>query len=353
MSTLNESLSTLTLEVRPTYTPMVLDGHRAPGLSDGFGFEGGRVVRVGEEYRLFSTEILSDPVWVHTALAQWSSPDGIIWERVGTVFQSTGDHTGSDPFAALFSPMAVFNDELDVWEMFFVAYRSEPDRDGAFLQNHSGRVLHARSIRAGEGGVDAPFRVLGVALEPGPESQDWEGLQGTDSFFPFRRPGADGWLAFYGSATTEHKGSGGLTWRVGLAQAPALEGPWIRRGEGNPSPVEPTFIENPVVSRTANGLLIGLYDNGGLSDAGLRSFGAMASEDGVNWARLPAVSVPDETANWAVQIRTPLGLVPLNDGGYRIHFTGFSERGSGHPTGHVGYVDVDLRNSLSVTRNLD
>ena len=42
------------------------------------------------------------------------------------------------------------------------------------------------------------YRAAVFVPQPGPDSDAWEGLQGTDSFFPFRVD--DRWLAFYGSA---------------------------------------------------------------------------------------------------------------------------------------------------------
>ena len=41
---------------------------------------------------------------------------------------------------------------------------------------------------------------LGIIMDPD-LADDWEGLQGTDSFFPFRA--GNKWLAFMGSARTE------------------------------------------------------------------------------------------------------------------------------------------------------
>ena len=46
-----------------------------------------------------------------------------------------------------------------------------------------------------------PYEDIGVIQEPGPLADVWEGLQGSDSFFPFKVDYK--WLAFTGSAKTD------------------------------------------------------------------------------------------------------------------------------------------------------
>ena len=53
----------------------------------------------------------------------------------------------------------------------------------------------------------ARYTDIGVVLQPGPASQAWEGLQGTDSISPpFLLPDNTTWAAFYGSAQTQKAG---------------------------------------------------------------------------------------------------------------------------------------------------
>jgi hypothetical protein len=329
-------------------TPIVLHADDASGGTAGYGFEGGRVLVEGGRLHLFSTEMVGSPIWVPTALAHWTSSDGIRWTRCSSIVESTGDLTGVDRNAAMFSPMPVFNDDDDVWDFFFVSYRALPDTAEAFLRNHDGRVVRARSTVRGRDGIFGPYAVADVVLEPGPASQSWEGLQGTDSFFPYRV--GDRWSALYGSATTQHMGrrpddENAVRWLVGLAHSRSLTGPWQRAPSGNPLTVESRFIENPVVHTLPDGGgFLAVYDNGSVDRSGERSFGAMASEDGRSWSRLDPVVLPDGAARWAKGVRTPLGLVPGSGGAYRVYFTGFENRANWlERRAHVGYVDVELR----------
>src|SRR3982750_2766946 len=59
-----------------------------------YGFEGGRVVKVGRTYHLFTSEMVGDPVWVRMRLAHWRSDDRVQWTRVSTLFESSGEFAG-------------------------------------------------------------------------------------------------------------------------------------------------------------------------------------------------------------------------------------------------------------------
>jgi hypothetical protein len=75
--------------------------------------------------------------------------------------------------------------------------------DFRWYGNFNGQIAHAVSTVVGADGIGGPYEDRGVVLQPGPASQPWEGLQGTDSISPpFALP--DGTIAaFYGSAHTE------------------------------------------------------------------------------------------------------------------------------------------------------
>jgi len=198
---------------------------RSPGaVGNKYGFEGGRVLKLGSTYHLFTSEMTGDPHWVRMKLAHWTSSDREHWQRIATLFESSGDFTGRDPRAALWSPMPVFDPATNRWNLFYVAYAASPDTSREWLTNHEGRIWRAVSQHAGMGGIDGPWKNMGIVLERGRDSDSWEGLQGTDSFFPYRVKNK--WYAFYGSAHTERLPLS--LWQVGLASAPGLAGPWSR-----------------------------------------------------------------------------------------------------------------------------
>ena len=126
--------------------------------------------------------------------------------------------------------MPVYSDRDERWNLFYVAYRCAPDPPDRWLTNHEGRIWRAVSQTPGPHGYDGPYRDVGIVLEPGADSDSWEGLQGTDSFFPFRV--GERWLAFYGSANTQDKQIG--KWQVGLAESETLAGTWKRLSATNP-----------------------------------------------------------------------------------------------------------------------
>ena len=282
-----------------------------------YGFEGGRVVRVGSTYHLFTSEMIGDPVWVRMRLGHWRSDDRLNWTRVGTLFESSGEFAGKDPRAALWSPLPVYDEAERRWNLFYVAYRAAPNTATEFRMNHEGRIWRAVSTVAGDKGVGGPYRDAGVILEPGPASQAWEGLQGTDSFFPYRV--GNQWYALYGSANTEKLPI--QHWRVGVASAPSLAGPWVRHPTLNPAPIEQVFIENPIVTRLRDGRYLAVYDATGSPDA----IGYAISDDGIHWPPGQSLVLQRTPGKWSPEIRTPLGLVPENDGTFTIFYTGFEQ----------------------------
>lgn len=301
----------------------IVDWHEGPVLGQGdpgtkeikHGFEGGRVIRQDGWYHLFTSEQSGDPKWVRMRLAHWKSNDGVNWERVSTLFESSGDYTGEDPRAALWSPMPVYNEEDSTWYMTYVAYRCKPDTKEQFLNNHDGRIWQARSTVKGPDGIGGPYKDIGVIQEPGPLADEWEGLQGSDSFFPFKVENK--WLAFTGSAKT-----GKLPmefWGNGLALAPALTGPWIRLSKRSPVDFGTNFSENPIVTQLDDGILVAVMDSHGTG------FGYSVSVNGVDWSEMKYVEVTDKLDKWWTEFRTPLGLVPEDDGTFSIFFTCMKE----------------------------
>jgi hypothetical protein len=301
--------------VRPHPKPVITT--RTPGAEGiRYGFEGGRAVKVGDTYHLFTTEMVGDPMWVKTRFGHWTSRDRLAWTRVATVRESSGEFEGRDPRAALWSPLPVWDPGETRWNLFYVAYRARPTDGTRFLLNHGGKIWRAVSKRAGLEGIGGPFEDLGVVMKPGPDSLPWEGLQGTDSFFAW--PVGGRWRALYGSARTETKPI--THWLVGPAEAPSLGGPWLRVAEDNPAPIESRFIENPIVAEVPGVGWLAVYDNESPDGVGWAF-----SADGVRWGRGQRLVLQPKAGEWSKEPRTPLGLVPEGGDRFTLFYTGFEQ----------------------------
>jgi hypothetical protein len=329
--------STLTL-IRQHPTP-VLTTRTSGAEGNRFGFEGGRVVKVDGTYHLFTSEMVGDPIWVRMKLGYWTSRDRLTWTRVATIRESSAEFAGTDQRAALWSPLPVWDVSADRWNLFYVAYRSKPGDGGAFTLNYEGRIWRAISKTPGMNGVGGPYDDVGVVMQPGADSLPWEGLQGTDSFFPWKV--GDRWYAMYGSARSERMPI--EHWLVGLASAPALSGPWHRVPARSPLPLEPKFIENPIVTPAPLGGWLAVYDTN-TADA----IGWSWSADGIDWQKGHALIVQPTAGSWAKDVRTPLGLVDEGGGRYTVFYTGFEQapdwtrllRGQGGETCAIGFAEL-------------
>lgn len=307
-----------------------------------FGFEGGRAVRIEHTYHLFTSEMIADPIWVKMKLAHWQSEDRIHWKRISTIKESSGDFTGSDPRASLWSPLPVFDEDEKQWNLFYVAYKSAPNKGDSLLLNHEGRIWRAVSEKNGIGGIAGPYKDIGIILQPGKESQPWEGLQGTDSFFPWKVN--DRWFAFYGSAKTERKPI--ENWLVGHAVAPAISGPWKRETEGNPSPIEDHFVENPIVTRLKGGGWLAVYD---VQEPD--AIGWAFSGDGTHWGAGNRLKIQQQADQWCKDIRTPMGLIDEGNNQFTVFYTGFEQvpdwerllQGKGKETCAIGFVELEFK----------
>ena len=331
--------------------------------SNKYGFEGGRAVKIGGTYHPITTESADDPRCVKDRIGYWTSPDRIHWKRVSTLFTSTANETARDIRASLWGPMPIFNQRDDRWELFYVGYLAAPEsskyppnfaaedrnpflempdaahRSAHIFYAYQGTIMRAVSEQKGMNGIGGPYKDVGVILKPGPQSQPWEGIQGTDSFFPY--PVKDKWYGFYGSChceTTPIK-----AWEVGLASAPDLAGPWTRLAEGNPIRMDKHFVENPIVTQIKDGTYIALY-NGPNGEA----FGYATSRDGVHWSDgADLIIQPKAGERWAGPVRTPLGLIPEDDGTFTVFYTGFLKGWKGDfftapIAAAVGFVTVKL-----------
>lgn len=326
----------------------ILTVHSAGAQGNKYGFEGGRVLKIKGTYHLFTSEMVADPHWVKMRLGHWTSSDRIHWKRLGTVAESSGDFTGKDQRAALWSPLPVYDPKEARWNLFYVAYEAAPDTTQQWLTNHEGRIWRAVSTTKGEEGIGGPYKDIGVVLQRGKDSDPWEGLQGTDSFFPY--PVGDRWYAFYGSAHTEKLPLS--LWQVGLAKSQDLAGPWLRCTEFNPLKVETRFIENPIVTELADGTLVAVYD----TDAP-NAVGYTFSRDGIHWSPGQHLIVQEGTGVWASEVRTPLGLIPEGGDSFTLFYTanekvsGMQPDGNGINTtpGSMGLVEVQWKKAQAAS----
>jgi hypothetical protein len=295
-------------------TPLLTRG--SPGTEDNkYGFEGGRVVRVGATYHLFISEMTGDPKWAKTKLAHWTSSDGFTFERKSTLYESSGDFTGTDPRAALFLPIPMYDEEEDRWNLFHSAFKAAPSTGGRWLLNHEGRIHRAVSQNAGINGIAGPYKDVGIVLQPGPDSDPWEGLQGTDSFFPFRVD--DRWLAFYGSAHTQRWPTD--FWAVGLVESDDLAGPWKRLTDINPI-LKPRY-ENPHVHRLRDDLYMAVCDIIIERGPEARRIAYTFSRDGLTWLEPKVVQLEAGRDDWIQQVRTPISIIPQGRNEFLIFYT--------------------------------
>lgn len=316
---------------------------RSPGAEGNkYGFEGGRVIKLGRTYHLFTSEMVGDPHWVKMRLGHWTSDDRLHWKRVSTLFESSGDFTGKDQRAALWSPMPVYDAADGRWNLFYVAYQSAPNTAHQWLTNHEGRIWRAVSKVKGPGGIDGPYEDAGIILQRDKDSDSWEGLQGTDSFFPYQV--GKKWYAFYGTGHTEKLPIS--LWQVGLAWAQELTGPWKRCSNLNPLKTEPIFIENPIVTPLSDGTYVAVYDNNQA-----HSIGYSFSRDGIQWTPGQSLVVQKGNGIWASEIRTPLGLVPEGKDRFTLFYTANQDlpgvppdaQGIKLTPGALGLVQVKLK----------
>jgi len=323
----NELKPAVSFEIHELREKPVIDADHPDCKDNKYGFEGGSVVKVDGVYHLFPAEMAGDPFWVRMRLAHWTSPDAIQWKRESTLKETSGKPRAVSglPYDSVWASMPVYNEDEKRWDLFYVAY----DTGGA----SGGRIWRATSTVAGRAGIGGPYRDVGIIMQPDAESQKWEGDQGTDSFFPYLVKGR--WLAFYGS----HGGRPG--WHVGLAEAPALAGPWKRCPSGNPLSIEPVFTENPIVTRIGD-LYVAIYDSDIVNAKDFNyhkephSVGYATSTDGLHWSTGGRITVqPPGPANWSSDIRTPLGLIDEGNGVFSLLYTGELRRSRFFPVGMV------------------
>jgi hypothetical protein len=313
------------------------------------GFEGGTCVKVNGKYHLFPTERAGEPGMeayydrVKTRIGHWESPDALHWKRVGTVYQASGnyavceeDNPMNDRRGAIWSYNAVFNEKEDRWYGYYLTYTVDKN----IKPNHSfGRIWCTKSQTKGMEGIGGPYPEGQLIMEPGLDSQPWEGRQGVASFYPY--PVKEGWLAFYAGAFpyktwADYPRNSGTGWLVGLAKAKTMDGPWTRLDTAiNPvKSIHPQFVENPLVYRMPNGIYLALFDGG--PDQGEHRFANMigytVSKDGLHWSEARYIPLHTKVRCWWNTMRTPLCLIPEGDGVYTILYAAVASKRF-HPIG--------------------
>lgn len=316
------------------------------------GFEGGRVVKVGDTYHMFPTERAGEKGIemyydrVKTKIGHWTSKDAIHWKRESTIYQASGtyaitedDNPMNDRRGAIWSYMPVFSEKANKWYGYYLAYTVHKE----IQPNHSfGRIWRCESTVEGINGIGGPYKDMGIIMEPGLDSQPWEGRQGVASFFPYKV--GDKYFGFYSGAYpfeswADYPKKSGKGWFVALAESNSLEGPWTRLNKGlEPiKTIHPQFVENPIVSQLPNGLYIAVFDGGpeGWGHHLPNMIGYTLSKDGINWGEaryLPIETKVDKT--WDI-MRTPLCLIPEGNDVYTIIYNTIDLKKRFHPTGMV------------------
>ena len=338
----------------------IIGGENKPVIDEGFpgtegiqgGFEGGRVVKVGDTYHMFPTErageIGVDYYYdrVKTKIGHWTSKDAIKWKRESTILQASGtyaitedDNPMNDRRGAIWSYMPVFNEKENKWYGYYLAYTVHKE----IQPNHSfGRIWRCESTVEGINGIGGPYKDMGIIMEPGLDSQPWEGRQGVASFFPYKV--GDKYFGFYSGAYpfeswADYPKKSGKGWFVALAESNSLEGPWTRLNKGlEPiKTIHPQFVENPIVSQLPNGLYIAIFDGGpeGWGHHLPNMMGYSLSKDGVNWSEAHYWPIETKVAKWWDIMRTPLCLIPEGNDVYTIVYNAIDLKKRFHPTGMV------------------
>jgi len=194
--------------------------------------------------------------WVAMRLGVWESADGLAWTRQRSLRASTGkDNSG--PHAASWGPFFVHDPTNDTWVLSYVGYRSAGSNSSGWLENFDGTIWYRYASEKGDAGLDGDFgedgdiaktNVSGTAFAGdgvligpddfnvnGPWPHQCQGMQGTDSFYPYRL-NATHWAGFAGTSQ-QQAGWNSTTgkWPVSLATAPQLSGPWTRYNPSDPS----------------------------------------------------------------------------------------------------------------------
>lgn len=349
----------------------ILGGPDKPVIDEGMsgteniqgGFEGGAIVKVGKTFHMFPTERAGErgvPMHydrVKTRIGHWTSIDAKTWKRESTIFQASGtyaitddDNPLNDRRGAIWSYMPVFNQGKNKWYGYYLTYTVHKEIE----PNHSfGRIWQTESRTDGIEGIGGPYDAGKLIMEPGLNSQLWEGRQGVASLYPY--PVKDRWLAFYSGAYPylswrDYPRKSGKGWFIGLATADSLEGPWTRMDTTvNPvKSIHPWFVENPIVYQLDSGGYIAIFDGGpeGWGHHLPNMIGYTLSRDGYTWSEARYLPIETKVRKWWNIMRTPLSLLPEGNDIYTIVYAAINEKRF-HP---IGMVQVKLNPAVLAER---
>ena len=338
----------------------IVGGPEKPVLDEGApdtediqgGFEAGAGVKVGDTYHIFPTERAGEKGVeayydrVKTRIGHWVSKDAVHWTRAGTIHQASGtyaitddDNPLNDRRGAIWSFNPVFNKEKNRWYAYYLTYTVSK----TIAPNHSfGRIWETVSEREGLDGIGGPYKQGRIILEPGMDSQLWEGRQGVASFFPY--PVKDGWLAFYAGAypylkREDYPAKTGKGWFIGLAKSASMEGPWTRLDSSvNPvKTIHPWFVENPLVYQLSNGLYLAIFDGGpeGWGHHLPNMVGYTLSRDGFHWTRAHYLPFASEAKKWWDIMRTPMCLIDEGNNVFTVVYAAVQNNKRFHPLGMI------------------
>ena len=310
-----------TLQLVSEHTGPVISANHPDVLASGnrSGFETGHVVKNDNVYHMFVNEMFERP-HRDMRIAYWTSTDAVNWKRQSTIVSSIPGRTHTNPRAEVWVNAVVFNEEENAWNIFYVAYRAGDSTLGEITGNdYQGRIWRAMSVVKGRNGIAGPYADMGIVLEPGADSQPWEGQQAVASSFPYKA--GNTWYAMYDGHYHTPKGG----WPTGMAFAPKLNGPWKRMPDGfNPLKVVEVFMENQIVYQLEDSTYMMIFDS-----FGDQEIGYSLSEDGINWGKEVRIKIQSPGHTWAEPgdhyTRTPLCAIPEKDGSFTVVYTAMTK----------------------------
>lgn len=289
-----------------------------------FGFEGGTAHKVNGKYYLFSTEVFDNPKTSAVRMAEWVSEDGLNFKKHQVLMETNMDWNDTTYNMAPWSPMVVYDDKAEKWNLFYVGYKRKPNATDVW--NMSGKIRRLEASVKGVEGIASKFLNQGFIDFPGSPDK-WEGPAEIVSFYPYKA--GNDWYAFYGSNSApefidpqskpqENNAAKILFW-VGLAKSTqnSLTGTWVRETKTNPVLMDSVFMENPIVTRIKENLYVCIYDG-----ANKHEISYALSKDGINWGKEKLIQIKD-APKWLNETRTPLCLIDEGNDIYTIYFTAF------------------------------
>ena len=155
-------------------------------------------------------EMYGDPKWVKMRLGVWRSKDGVHdWTRQRTLRNSSAIYNGTDQHAASWGPFLLWDPDSSRWALSYIGYRSGGSNFSGWSTNWDGKVFFQYANVTGDAGLDSDFGDSGdwrsddqVLLAPDTLGAPWppcQGLQGTDSMYPYQLPNGS-WAALVGTS---------------------------------------------------------------------------------------------------------------------------------------------------------